>query len=576
MTSEKTSDTVGERENSDVKPGSSIYSVIRIYTEEYSYRYLFIRTITAFLITAFIFLAPILAEWGYLETDGSLLFGNLQITSMVLALFVLIFGGWPLMRLAGNGIKNGFFTLEISVISGAIIVFALSLYGLISGTEFIFFGSVTAIIAFTLLYEYFTTMILDQVVENENSADDRESPMEKRIKLLSKVLGVLPILVGAGAFLFSRMYLKLGYEDSILRAAVVILIAGPGSILLSTRFTMMVALNLLRQNGIILRENALFRKIYDAYVYIFTKWGIITEGSFQVTDIGFDTYGNVKPTELLRYAGALEMKSEHPVAKAFVNQLKPPKDGWPDINDYTVKQTTGVEGKSGDKLIRAGRRDLFVHVNYNLQYKSQEEERKGKTVLYMGFGDDASGAAYLEDPIRPGIKRMAIQLHEHRKLVCLMSGDSFLTVQSIAEKCRIKNFIAEASSEEKLIEIRNHQRKDRGVAVIGDANTDSELFKQADLAIALQKKPDTLPPNADISVKPQNLRDLPLLTKISRMVLRTVHTNCALMIIYNAAALSVAFMGWIQPLPAAIVIVLFHLLLTLNSRRLRKTPADWS
>ncbi len=443
------------------------------------------------------------------------------------------------------------------------------------GDSAAYFRQTVAVLSFIFLYEALAARMIDRAFAKNEPLPFAESTIEKRMRSLSIVFFTIAVLCTAGLVWYEYYFLENPLKSALFRGMVALLIVGPGNIVYAVHFAVKLGMILLKKRGFTLRESGLLRGVLDAYVVIFTKRGVLTEGSYLVTDIAFETYGTVKPTQLLRYVGAVERQSKHPLAKALLRQLKAPSEGWPEVEDFKIHDGVGVEGKIGETTVKAGRRELFAHMDYSLQHKAQSQEQSGNTVIYMGFGDEANGAAYMIDTLRPGMRKMCIDLHERRKLVCLLSSDSFQSVKSIAEKCRIKNYVSEATLEEKIVEIRNHKKKGRRVIVVANPVSDEEILKEADIAVVLRRADREIPDFADIAVKPEKLHELPLLVRVARNVLGSIHLNILWLSVFNSAAIAMLVFDLLNPPLAAALLAASNLFMVMNIMRSRNVPESW-
>lgn len=529
---------------------------------------LIFRLVLSFLFTGSIFLIPFLKQFGYFSSffqTGTRLVPLLQ---MCLSVFSMI-AGFSIFKSIVKDTRLPLIPRGLPITLSIALLFVYSLYDTIRGFSSVYYGSASALITVWLLYEFLERLLIRRHALRNEPPEGEESPTERRVRLFCTTLSFIIIIVVIPCFVIYAVWLKTSFDQILLRIASLLVVAGPGSLLFSVHLTKISVLNLLKKCGILIRESTAFRKLVDAYVFMFMKTGVLTEGLFVVKDIEFSTDLSTKPTEVLKLIGSLEQKSSHPIAKAFLDQLKPPKDGWFSVENFVIREGLGIEGSIGDRIVRAGRRELFQNVDYTFIRRAENEERNGNVVVFMGCGDKVYGIAILADTLRPGMKDMAQSLHDLRKLVCILSGDSLHSVKGIAGRCGIENYVAEATAGEKCIEIRNHQRKERSVAILGDIRTDAEVIKQADVRIILKMKTDPEDKSADVIVRPENLRDLPVLIKFARNIFSVVHINSVWIVWYNIGAILLSFLGWIHPITGAIIMISSNILMVICALKLK-------
>ncbi|MFZ0512110.1 MAG: HAD-IC family P-type ATPase [Candidatus Nitrosopolaris sp.] len=251
--------------------------------------------------------------------------------------------------------------------------------------------------------------------------------------------------------------------------------------------------------------------------------------------------------ELLQLASSAEIKSEHPIAKAIVNNAKEQSILTLDVSEFKSISGYGVVASHFEKRIfvgspsRSNRKEAIIP--QELQSKITEFESEGKTVVAIFVEYKLAGLIAVADTLRENAKYMIDEIkrmEQNKYNIILMSGDNERTAIAIAKELGISNVLAEvlpATKDEKIKELQNQGRK---VAMIGDGINDAPALIQADIGIAMGSGTDIAMSAGNVVLIKSDLNHIVSVLKIGEYSLKKIKQNLAMSFAYNAITISIA------------------------------------
>jgi len=272
---------------------------------------------------------------------------------------------------------------------------------------------------------------------------------------------------------------------------------------------------------------------------------------------------------LLRWAGAAEQASEHPVARAIAARAREDLGPLPEVLSFTAHPGLGAEGTVEGHRITVGRAAAGPGPSASAD-QCAEWERLGRTSVLVWCDGVAVGAIAVADTVRESAVPAVRQLQKLGLRCVLMTGDNQVTAQAIADSLGIAEVVAGALPADKVAVIRRLQAEGRSVAMVGDGVNDGPALVAADLGLAVGSGTDVAINAADLIVVRDDLRAVATAIDLSRRTLRTIHGNLTSACAYNLAAIPVAAFGLLNPLIAAGAMALSSGFVVWNSARLRR------
>ncbi len=412
---------------------------------------------------------------------------------------------------------------------------------------------------------------LSQVIDLVRQAQESKSRTQDLANRAAFWLTI--VAIGGGLLTFFAWTLFTGQDLSfaINRTVTVMVIACPHALGLAIPLVVAVSTTLAATNGFLIRNRTAFEEARNLGAVIFDKTGTLTEGTFTVTDI-LNFNEEISDEELLNYAAAVEVNSEHPIARGILEKAG---ETWKveDFNSITGKGVEGnVKGKSV-KVVSPG----YVR-DENMEYpKDQVEDisSQGKTVVFVVLDDELHGAIALGDKIRPESRDAIDQLHEMGIQCVMLTGDNRQTAEYVAKELGIDQVFAEVLPDEKAEKVKEVQEQGMKVAMTGDGVNDAPALATADVGIAIGAGSDVAVETGDIVLVRDNPMDVAHVIQLSKATYSKMVQNLFWATGYNVVAIPLAagvLFVWgiiLSPAMGAVLMSLSTVIVAINARFLK-------
>jgi P-type Cu+ transporter len=369
-------------------------------------------------------------------------------------------------------------------------------------------------------------------------------------------------------------WLLLGYPSvqAFTAALSVLVIACPCALGLATPAALYVAAGEGARAGIFFKGYRALEASKQVDTVVLDKTGTVTSGTMRVTDVACSPGTDL--SALLRWAGALEQASEHPVARAIAARAVGEVGPLPEVQAFVARPGLGAQGTVEGHRITIGRSDRLAERAdpwwSQVMAQCAEWERRGCTAAVVCCDDRVIGAIAVADSIRESAAPAVQRLRELGLRCVLMTGDNEVTAQAVADSLGITDVVAGALPADKVAVIRRLQEEGRCVAMVGDGVNDGPALVAADLGLAVGSGTDVAINAADLIVVRDDLRTVATAIDLSRRTLRTIRGNLRWACAYNLAAIPLAAFGLLNPLIAAAAMALSSGFVVWNSSRLRR------
>jgi Cu2+-exporting ATPase len=325
------------------------------------------------------------------------------------------------------------------------------------------------------------------------------------------------------------------------------------------------------KNGLLIRDRTAFEAARNLKAIIFDKTGTLTQGRFGVTDtLIFDEA--YTPENLRRYAAAVEVHSEHPIAKGIAGAVENP----PLVEGFQAIPGKGAEGwveGRAVKIVSPGYlREHQMTIN-DPRYEQLSEQ--GKTVVVVLIDDALAGAIALADVIRPESKRAIAALKEMGIQTMMLTGDNRKVAAWVSKEVGLDEYFAEVLPHEKAEKVKAIQARGIAVAMTGDGVNDAPALAQADVGIAIGAGTDVAVETADIVLVRSNPEDVTAILKLSRSTYRKMIQNLWWAAGYNIIAIPLAagaLYSWgivLGPAMGAVLMSASTVIVAINARYLK-------
>ena len=411
---------------------------------------------------------------------------------------------------------------------------------------------------------------LSQIIRLVEEAGGSKAPIAR---LADKVAGVFvpAVMVIALVTFVIWMAFGAGLEFALNCAICVLVISCPCALGLATPVAIMVATGKGAGMGVLYKNAQALETLHNVETVVLDKTGTLTRGKPQVTDV---IASGIAEVELLKIAGALECKSEHPFAKAILERTA--GISLEECVDFAALPGRGVNGCVNGTVYYGGNRALMDSLKIAVP-DFAEMTAMGKTPLYFAAGDGVYlGAILAADVLKPDSAGAVQALHKYGIEVVMLTGDNEATAQAIAANAGIDRVIADVLPGQKAAAIQQLQQKGRKVAMVGDGINDAPALVTADVGIAIGTGTDIAMESADIVLMQGNLTSLCDAVGLSKATIRNIKQNLFWAFFYNvlgipiaAGALYTTFGFLLSPMLGAAAMSFSSIFVVTNALRLR-------
>ena len=415
---------------------------------------------------------------------------------------------------------------------------------------------------------------LSQIIQMVSDAAATKAPIAK---VADKVSGVfVPAVIGIAIVTFF-VWLIVGqtFGFALARAISVLVISCPCALGLATPVAIMVGNGMGAKHGIMFKTAVSLEETGKMQIVALDKTGTITSGEPKVTDI-LPAEG-ISEEELLEMAYALEKKSEHPLARAILEESEKRNMLAKEIKEFRAVAGNGLSGILDGKSLCGGNLKFIGQTSFisaSMRKQAEQLAEGGKTPLFFSCDEKFIGIIAVADVIKEDSPQAVKELQNMGIKVVMLTGDNERTAQAIGKQAGVDQVIAGVLPEGKESVIRSLKEKGK-VAMVGDGINDAPALTRADIGIAIGAGTDIAIDAADVVLMKSKLSDVPAAIRLSRATLRNIHENLFWAFIYNiigiplAAGIWISIFGWkLNPMFGAAAMSLSSFCVVTNALRL--------
>lgn len=384
---------------------------------------------------------------------------------------------------------------------------------------------------------------LSQIIQMVSDAAATKAPIAK---IADRISGVFVPTVITIAVITIIVWLIAGQSIgfALSRGIAVLVISCPCALGLATPVAIMVGNGMGARNGIMFKTAVSLEETGKMQIVALDKTGTITSGEPKVTDI-IPAAGVTEDT-LLKYAYALENKSEHPLARAILEKAKEENAGIEEVTGFQALPGNGLTAILDGHTLYGGNHTFIsskVSVDGDIQKKAEKLAEAGKTPLFFGNEDCLLGVIAVADVIKEDSPQAIKELQNMGIHVVMLTGDNERTAKAIGQQAGVDEVIAGVLPEGKEQVIRKLKEKGK-VAMVGDGINDAPALTRADMGIAIGAGTDVAIDAADVVLMKSRLSDVPAAIRMSRATLRNIHENLFWAFFYNIIGIPLAAGVW--------------------------------
>ena len=380
---------------------------------------------------------------------------------------------------------------------------------------------------------------LAKIIQMVSDAAATKAPIAK---IADKVSGVfVPVVISIAAVTI-LVWLILGESVglALARGISVLVISCPCALGLATPVAIMVGNGVGAKNGILFKTAVSLEEAGKVKTVVLDKTGTITSGEPQVTDI--IPADGVSEAELISVAAALEAKSEHPLAKAVMNEVSLRKTEIPAVSDFEALPGNGLTAAIGESKLGGGNLgyiETLAEIDEKTKKRADQLAEDGKTPLFFAKDDKCLGLIAVADVIKLGSTEAVSELRNMGIRVVMLTGDNEKTARAIGAQAGVNEVIAGVlpDGKESVVRILAEQGK---VCMVGDGINDAPALTRADVGVAIGAGTDVAIDAADVVLMKSSLADVPAAIRLSRATLKNIKENLFWAFFYNSIGIPLA------------------------------------
>ena len=432
--------------------------------------------------------------------------------------------------------------------------------------------------------------VLAGIVRMVQKAQSSRAPIEHLVDhITSRFVPVVMVIALLVFVTWSFLAPDPAMVNALLMAVAVLIIACPCALGLATPTAIVVGMGRGASKGVLIRNADALQRTHKIDTVVFDKTGTITEGKPSVSSI---TAFEVEENDLLSFAAAVEINSEHPMATAILAEARIKNLEIPDATNTKIRPGQGISATVEGSIITVG------NAAFVFEKKSADEVRKANadvtesdnTVLWVSKDEEVLGFLGVSDAVKLEAAEAIENLHSRGINTVLLSGDNKQSADKVAKSVGIKKVIAGVLPEGKTSVITTLQQSGKTVAMVGDGINDAAALATANVGVAIGTGTDIAIEAADVTITSGDLSFVDDLIHLSRSTMRNIKQNLFWAFFYNILLIPVAagilypvfsdgtapgflhpiigHFGFLNPIVAAGIMALSSLTVVGNSLRL--------
>ena len=424
---------------------------------------------------------------------------------------------------------------------------------------------------------------LSKIIAMVESAQAKKAPIQRIVDRISAIF-VPVILIIALITLLAWGFISQDWQQALLHAVAVLVIACPCALGLATPTAIMVGTGVAARHGILIKDAEALETLHNVNTVAFDKTGTLTVGKPELVEL--DVMGTETADEIVSLAASMQAGSEHPLAKAILAKAK----SYNYAQNITSVAGSGVMATIDNHQFYLGSLRWMKSLNayfVDMQDKINELTQKGYTISFLAKQQSENGVVILAlfgfaDVIKPEAKNAINALHKLNVNTVMLTGDNQQAANYVGQQLSLDKVIAEVLPQDKANYIYQLQKEDQNikssnsnhkVAMVGDGINDAPALAAADIGIAMGTGTDVAMHAASITLMRGNLFLIADAIDISRRTYNKIKQNLFWAFFYNLIGIPLAAFGFLNPMIAGAAMALSSVSVVTNALLLKRWQA---
>nr|WP_260466437.1 heavy metal translocating P-type ATPase [Pseudomonas luteola] len=385
---------------------------------------------------------------------------------------------------------------------------------------------------------------LARIIHAVEQAQSARAPTQRFVDRFSRLYTPAVVLIAVAVALLPPLLGWGGWLEWLYKGLVLLVIACPCALVISTPVTIVSGLSAAARRGILVKGGTFLEQGRQLEWIALDKTGTLTEGKPQLVDRIVLTG---QKSQALEWAASLSSRSDHPASQALSHALLQEGTALKDVQDFSARAGQGVQGRIEDKLYFLGNRRLLEReglASENLRHRIESLEQTGQSVVALASQQEVLALFIIADQVKETSQSAVAALHALGIKTLVLSGDNPHSVDRIAGQVGIDEAHGSLLPEDKLSILEQKQRSGAVIGMVGDGINDAPALARANIGFAMGAAgTDTAIETADVALMDGDLCKLPDFIRLSRSTHRILMQNIALALGIKAIFLALTIMG---------------------------------
>lgn len=386
---------------------------------------------------------------------------------------------------------------------------------------------------------------LARIIHAVEEAQGSRAPTQRFVDQFSRIYTPLVFAFALAVAVLPPLVIGGTWLDWVYRALVLLVVACPCALVISTPVTIVSGLAAAARKGILIKGGVYLENGRNLALLALDKTGTLTHGKPVQTD-SLNLLGMEEPSHAI-WAASLAARSDHPVSLALARHAAEQGQTLRDVADFEALPGRGTKGVVDGALLYLGNHRLVEELglcSVQLEQRLEALERQGKSVVVLCDEQRALMLFAVADTVRQSSREAVAELHELGVRTCMLSGDNAHTAAAIAEQVGVDEARGDLLPADKLAWVEARQAQGKVVGMVGDGINDAPALARAEIGFAMGAAgTDTAIETADVALMDDDLRKIPAFVRLSRQTHAILLQNIVLALGIKAIFLALTLAG---------------------------------